>query len=125
MFVDQGVQPLFERDRSFFRRPCGRATHRCQHAGEQAALHVVERIRLIATGMHECLFVAGHAVQYPEVQQCATNRHEFTPLVLRLEREGEVERRLRGELQQSLAQQAQGDLRVGAFSTAQARQSST
>jgi len=94
------------------------AAHGRQHAGEHPALHVVQRVRLFAAGMHERVFVACDPLHHAQVEQGAAHRHQFTPLVRRAEREAEAgsrERRFGGELQQALAQQPQRDLRVGAF----------
>ena len=118
VLVDHGMQPLLERTRRFFRRPRRWTAHGSQHAGEHAALDVVESVGLLAAATHEGFFVTDHALQYSEVEERAAHRHQFAPFAVRFQRESEAalhERQLGGELQQPLAQQAQRDLRVGPF----------
>src|ERR1700751_2572468 len=62
--------------------------------------------------------VASHARQYTQIKEAAADSNEFAALVVDLQREGEPAGRQRGlgrEQEKPLAQNAQRDLRVGAF----------
>jgi hypothetical protein len=83
-------------------------------------MHVIERVGLsgCAGGLHEGFFVAGDMLQHAECQQRSAHHHQLAPFVLCAQREGETkrgERRIGGELEQSLSQQTQRDLRIGAL----------
>src|SRR5215469_1378825 len=65
-----------------------------------------------------CLLVASYARQYTQIKQAAADRNELAALVVDLQREGEPagrQHRLGGEQKKPLAQNAQRDLRIGAF----------
>ncbi len=82
MLVDQGVQALVERDGRVLQRPGRWPPYGRQHAGEGAALYVVERVGLVASGMNEGFLVPGHALQHTQLEQCAEYRHQLAPFVL-------------------------------------------
>jgi hypothetical protein len=66
MLIEQGVQPLVQRDGRPFGRPGRRAPHGRQHAGERWPVHVVERVCLIASTLHEGIFIAGNTLQHAQ-----------------------------------------------------------
>jgi hypothetical protein len=116
--LHQRLQPLLRRGGRVLRRPRGRPAHGRQHAGQRPAVDVVERVGVLAAGLHERLLLAGHAAQHAQLQQCAAHRHQFAALRPARQREAESERhqlRFGRQLQQPLAQQPQRDLRIGAL----------
>ena len=118
MLPGQCLQPLVKRCGRLFLGPCRRPAHSGEHAGEYSALHVIKCIGLLACRLDEGIFVAGDTLQYAQVHERAANRHQFPPLAMGAERECEIERgevRLGGKRQELVSEEAQSDLRFGAF----------
>ena len=91
VLIEHGVQPLVQYLGRPFGGPGRRAPHGRQHAGERWPMHIVERICLIASTLHEGIFIPGNTLQHAQDQQGAAYRYQFASLMMGAEGEGEAE----------------------------------